>query len=114
MELKSASTEYKFIWKPLNIWVQISKWILASISDGNFSMVTTYVFSTSPTAGCSEQLKQVDLMGCPFIVFQQTISMNLVLKDFSSLQCHRISRIAFSWQRPSCTYNFWISLFWQN
>lgn len=50
----------------------------------------------SPTVGCSEKLNQVNLMGYPYIVFEQSIYMNLVLMVFSSLQCHRISRIAFS------------------
>lgn len=72
--------------------------MLASISDVIFHLATTYAFCKymSPTVGCSEQLKQVNLMGYPFIVFQQSIYMNLVLMVFSSLQCHQISRIAFS------------------
>lgn len=52
--------------------------------------------SLSPTEGCSKQLRQVNPMGCTFIVFQQIIYMNLVLMVFSSLQSHQISRTEFS------------------
>lgn len=72
--------------------------MLVSTSDVIFNMATTYAFCKymSPTLGCSVQFEQVNLMGYPFIVFQQSIYMNLVLMVFSSLQCHQISGITFS------------------